>query len=121
MTNQEMRAYMPRQHREFLNLVSKLTSLRVFVSNNKQNQVLVDAYDNCLKQLRLWRGKHIAVVSKYIVQPARQAAEMAENGTSTNGVHDAKDEDLRGTGGSALIPFLRQTKDETLGSGGSTS
>lgn len=116
-----MRVYMPRQHRDFLNLVSKLTPLRAFVDSNNGNQELVSAYDNCMKQLRLWRGKHIAIVSKYIVRPARQAAEKAMGNQNGNEkpdeqLGDANGEELRGTGGSALIPFLRQTRDETLGS-----
>lgn len=119
-----MRAYMPRQHRDFLNLVSKLTPLREFVDTNKENQELVSAYDNCMKQLRLWRGKHIAIVSKYIVRPARQAAEKAmidQNGHEKPNEQSGEDngEELRGTGGSALIPFLRQTRDETLGTNNS--
>jgi hypothetical protein len=51
-----------------------------------------------MKTLRTWRSTHIAVVSKYIISPARRA-----------------EGELLGTAGSALVPFLRQTRDETVG------
>lgn len=65
---------------------------------------LLDTFNVCLDKLRSWRGKHIAVVSKYIVQPARAMA--TESGGET---------ELQGTAGSSLIPFLRQSRDETTG------
>jgi tryptophan 2,3-dioxygenase len=69
-----------------------------------------------MKALRAWRRKHIAVVSKYIVQPARREAERAalpaisRSDSPVEGVEGA----LQGTGGTALIPFLRQAAEETL-------
>jgi indoleamine 2,3-dioxygenase len=111
---------MPRAHRDFLNLVSKLTPLRLFVQNNRQNQDLVDAYDNCMKQLRAWRDRHLAVVWKYIARPARRAAEAAIKsqggaGSSSDEPPKNDNENLRGTGGTALLPFLRQTRNESTG------
>ena len=98
--------YMPGQHRAFLQHVSTLRSLRKLVDANDDAD-LRQSYERCLKELRSWRSAHIAVVSKYIVRPARQAA----NG---DGDVDDADDALKGTGGSALIPFLKQTRDETL-------
>ncbi|KAK2608485.1 Indoleamine 2,3-dioxygenase [Conoideocrella luteorostrata] len=115
---EEMRAHMPGQHRDFLLLVSKLPPLREFVDANMQDAALVDAFDSCVKQLRLWRGKHIAIVSKYIVRPARQAAGNKASSSTEQEMEDGRirtgeEEELKGTAGSALIPFLRQTRDET--------
>lgn len=109
---------MPGKHREFLEAVSQLPSLRIFVDKNQSNASLAEAYENCMSRLRSWRGKHIAVVSKYIVRPARQVARSCERGgpeTKEEGCRAAKDEDIKGTGGSALIPFLKQARDETIG------
>jgi len=110
---------MPVKHREFLQIVSKLPSLRIFVEENQSNTDLTQAYENCMKQLRSWRSKHIAVVSKYIVRPARLAAQGAKNGPlerkEETSFEADKGEELQGTGGSALIPFLRQARDETVG------
>ena len=110
---------MPGAHRDFLEEVSRLPSLREYVEANSSDIELVNAYDECLNKLRAWRGKHIALVSKYIVQPAREAERAARvdkievNGPSETG----KEWELQGTGGSALIPFLRQARDETIGVG----
>lgn len=96
-----MRRYMPGKHRQFLERAESLRSIRSFVAERPFDTELNDAFNACLDKLRSWRGKHIAVVSKYIVQPARTEA--------------SADEDIVGTGGSSLIPFLRQSKDETRG------
>lgn len=111
---QEVRQYMPGAHRDFLDHVSRLPSLRRFYEQYHPDSDLRTAYDACITQLRSWRGKHIAIVSKYIVQPARAAerksrAEMVGNQNSPK-----SGEELQGTGGSVLIPFLRQARDETV-------
>ncbi|KAH8177951.1 indoleamine 2,3-dioxygenase domain-containing protein [Sarocladium implicatum] len=116
---QTMRAYMPGKHREFLEAVSTLPSIRPYVQQNPSNDTLHDAYNECIKQLRQWRGSHIAIVSKYIVRPARLST-GANRDTATDDIEQAslendKGSSLQGTGGSALIPFLRQSKDETAG------
>lgn len=112
-----MRPYMPGAHRDFLAEVSQLPSLREYVEANLSDTELTDAYNECLNKLRSWRGKHIAVVSKYIVQPAREAERAAKvDKIEVNGPSENDEEwELQGTGGSALIPFLRQARDDTVG------
>lgn len=110
---------MPGKHREFLESVSKLPSIRSYVQQNAENVSLHNAYNECVKQLRHWRGSHIAVVSKYIVRPARLSMGVDQD-TATDNIEQAnlgtgKEDNLQGTGGSALIPFLRQSRDETAG------
>ncbi|KAL2202616.1 indoleamine 2,3-dioxygenase subfamily [Sarocladium strictum] len=109
-----MRPYMPGKHRDFLKAVSALPSIRPFVQDNASNGALQEAYNQCISQLRSWRGSHIAVVSKYVVRPARSATGATQN-TTKDSLDDEQDDSLTGTGGSALIPFLRQSKDETAG------
>ena len=108
---------MPGLHRDFLDEVSKLPSLREYVDANSSDTELIGAYDDCLRRLRSWRGKYIAVVSKYIVQPAREAERVAKvDKIEVNGPAETDEEwELQGTGGSALIPFLRQARDDTVG------
>jgi indoleamine 2,3-dioxygenase len=89
---------MPRKHRQFLEEVSKLPTIRSIVERYPQDAELTQAYNGCMKQLRTWRSTHIAIVSKYIITPARRS-----------------EQELLGTAGSALVPFLRQTRDETVG------
>lgn len=116
---------MPLKHRDFLEAVERLPTIRSFVQQHREDEALCRAFDDCLKQLRQWRGSHIAVVSKYIVRPARKHAEEtvipgttgARDGSEPTGLgtDQVDGEDLTGTGGSALIPFLKKTRDETVG------
>ena len=110
---------MPGAHRNFLDLVSQLPSLRQYVQARPSDDELRESFNDCLEKLRGWRGKHIAVVSKYIVQPAR-AVQMAAvvnkiGGSSKRGNETDEEWELQGTGGSSLIPFLRQSRDDTVG------
>lgn len=108
---------MPGPHRDFLEHVSRLPSLRAYVEENAEDVELREAYDDCLKKLRAWRGKHIAIVSRYIVQPAREAARAVVVEKIEVDASDAKKDEweIQGTGGSALMPFLRQARDDTVG------
>lgn len=119
---QEMRACMPRGHREFLLLASELGNIRSFVELNMSNQVLVFAYNNCVEKVRSWRGRHIAVASKYIVQPGRlhsvEQGRSKRQGGEEPAIDDTRAvaaESPRGTGGTFVVPFLRQLRDETVG------
>ena len=132
----EMRKYMPGPHRQFLEHVARVANLREFVHENRSDVALSIAYDACLAMLRAFRDKHIQMVSRYIVVKSRETRER----TSSFGNHDnqhhkqhelpqqqthttIKDtaitkfsgsgKKLRGTGGTALIPFLKQARDET--------
>lgn len=111
---------MPGPHREFLVQMSKLPSLRQYVEAHLSDGELKTAYDDCMYKLKGWRGKHIAAVSKYIVQPAREAqrSSVAEKIEVTGASETDQEWELQGTGGSALIPFLRQSRDDTVGLAG---
>lgn len=125
----EMREYMPGPHRRFLEDIAAVANLREFVEQRRADKALCMAYDACLVMLRALRDKHIQMVSRYIIVPSRQARTRAGSLTTpaTTGtragmnlatVHygDATRQagkKLRGTGGTALIPFLKQARDET--------
>jgi indoleamine 2,3-dioxygenase len=111
---EEMREYMPRSHRAFLEAIAKLPDLGAFVKGNRMHEKLVEAYNGVLSELAKWRSKHIGVVTTHIVNQARKdakekvAAEEVRDGLSV------KDEsELQGTGGTALIPFLRGARQDT--------
>jgi len=123
----KMRQYMPAPHRRFLIDVSAVANIRQFVEANKEDRALVIAYDACLAMLRSMRDKHIQMVSRYIIVPSREKKAASTPGHSqergrvnlanltkqkSNDKRDAKG-GLRGTGGTALIPFLKQARDET--------
>ena len=131
---QEMRQYMPGPHRRFLQATESVANIRDFVENNRSNRPLTVAFDACLTMLRALRDKHIQMVSRYIVVKSRETRSMSRTrresspeavtrpGTGIAGIrHGRSDETsgaqkkkkMRGTGGTALIHFLKQARDET--------
>ncbi|KAJ3347164.1 hypothetical protein GGF32_007020, partial [Allomyces javanicus] len=161
----EMREYMPRDHRAFLDDAQfKAPSLRDFVAAS-QHEGLVEAFNNAVAELRAFRTAHLNMVARFIIVPAHQhaaragssavggAAAVASNsvsGAGTKRPHEAVDTDaqdeppkrvrstpgsparkailpqvqsptktadatpgMRGTGGTQLMPFLKQARDET--------
>ncbi|KAH7132662.1 indoleamine 2,3-dioxygenase alpha type [Dendryphion nanum] len=119
----EMRKYMPGPHRRFLAHVESVSNIREYVATNRHNRALVTAFDAALAMLRALRDKHIQMVSRYIIIKSRetrsqsrslspkQAAMQRVNIANTIKRGDSKK--LRGTGGTALISFLKQARDET--------
>ena len=121
----EMRTYMPGPHRQFLEQVSSVANIRDYVNTHRSNRALGIAYDACLAMLRSLREKHIQMVSRYIIVKAReprtipdvapekekQTVNLAKASSIQSESGNAKD--LRGTGGTSLIPFLKQARDET--------
>ncbi|KAF2262829.1 indoleamine 2,3-dioxygenase alpha type [Lojkania enalia] len=119
----EMRKYMPGPHRKFLEHMESVANIREYVDSHRFDCALVTAYDACLAMLRGFRDKHIRMVSRYIIVKSRetrshsrslspkQAAAQRLNIANTLKRGDSKK--LRGTGGTALISFLKQARDET--------
>lgn len=116
----EMRTYMPGPHRRFLEQVDSVANIRTFVEARRGDSALCIAYDACLAMLRVLRDKHITMVSRYIILQSRSARQPSQSPSSgrplatnlaTAAPTDKKK--LRGTGGTALIPFLKQARDET--------
>lgn len=128
----DMRSYMPGPHRLFLEHVSNVANIREFVQSHRSDRELSIAYDACLAMLRSLRDKHIQLVSRYIIVKSRESRShsrslsprsapqpvphnIASATTSAASPQKAKpsNKKLRGTGGTALIPFLKQARDET--------
>ncbi|KAL8942881.1 MAG: hypothetical protein Q9216_001424 [Gyalolechia sp. 2 TL-2023] len=125
----EMRSYMPGSHRRFLEHVSNVANIRDFVENHRSDRGLSIAFDACLAMLRSLRDKHIQLVSRYIIVKSRESRSTSRSlsprsapqpvkhniASATSSAPSAKpgSKKLRGTGGTALIPFLKQARDET--------
>lgn len=112
----EMRQYMPGPHARFLQDVDAVANIRPYVLGpaGRRHRPLVIAYDACLAMLRVLRDKHIAIVTRYIVVPSREAHARSQTMNLARSGGGAKDtKELRGTGGTALIAFLKQARDET--------
>lgn len=128
---QEMREYMPHDHRRFLEHVGSVSNIREYVDTHRSDKALCLAYDASLAMLRDLRDKHIQVVSRYIIVKSREQRRnslstphppmSSTTSTSTTtrpvvnlaNVKSGNNKKLRGTGGTALIPFLKQARDET--------
>lgn len=110
----EMRTYMPGKHRRFLEHLSQVAEIKDYVLQHPEIEGLTLSYDACLAMLRAFRDKHIQVVTRYVVMHARDSTRSAVNSVSKReGLAKASDGKSRGTGGTALIPFLKQARDET--------
>jgi indoleamine 2,3-dioxygenase len=120
---QDMRRYMPGTHRRFLERMEEVANIREFVNSNRSNRALTTSYDACLAMLRSLRDKHIQLVSRYIIIKSREtrssSRSLSPQQAKTTRVNLANtlarngSKKLRGTGGTALIPFLKQARDET--------
>lgn len=130
----EMRSYMPGPHRRFLQDVASVANIREYVEANRTNATLRTAFDACLAMLRSLRDKHIQMVSRYIIVKSRESRTHSRSLSPRNAPNSGMQplnlanpvsakpsmnserpgsKTLKGTGGTALIPFLKQARDET--------
>ncbi|KAL1867829.1 hypothetical protein VTK73DRAFT_3971 [Phialemonium thermophilum] len=137
--HEEVRSYMPGPHRRFLERVARLGSIRDFAAAEPGDlsatavglhEELRRAFREATETLATFRNKHLQIVTRYIVIPSRMArgpnggptkvnlANVKTNPKKQNGScgRDSGTE-LTGTGGTALLPFLKQSRDETTKAG----
>ncbi|OAA69138.1 indoleamine 2,3-dioxygenase [Cordyceps fumosorosea ARSEF 2679] len=121
--HEEVREYMPGPHRRFLVHVARMGSIREFAmlpeDGCPEQRHLREAYTAATTALAAFRQRHIAIVTRYIIIPSRQPWEgkrwrqnLASSSSALQG-----DEKLTGTGGTALVPFLKKARDETTEAG----
>lgn len=110
----DMRNYMPKEHREFLEHLTQVSNIRDFVLSNSSNEKLTLAYDACLAMLKSFRDKHIQIVTRYIILQANKKSSTTKSKVLRNGLSKTQGKkEQKGTGGTSLIPFLKQCRDET--------
>lgn len=116
----EMRDYMPGPHARFLEDVEAIANIRAYVDSHQDNEELLTAFNDAVTALSNFRNLHIALVTRYIVIPSRSG--KLPNGAARKDIASAstklstelgKTQELVGTGGTKLIPFLRTSRDET--------
>lgn len=116
----EMRTYMPTSHRLFLEHFTSIVNIRTYATSPSTNASTTDAFNTAVDALTGFRDIHIRIVGRYIVAPSRMGKPSANetdsgvmniaSASSRTGV--PKDE-LKGTGGTNLMGFLKRTRDET--------
>lgn len=106
---QEMRKYMKKNFREFIDSVAEGPSIQAYIKSRARNikeekdeddddTVLLAqaAFNACVGKLTEFRSLHIRIVCSYIVNQA-----------NASGRH------VQGTGGTSIMPFLKASRDET--------
>ncbi|XP_064224910.1 indoleamine 2,3-dioxygenase 2 isoform X5 [Aotus nancymaae] len=104
-----MRDYMPPSHKAFVEDIHSAPSLRDYILSSGQ-EYLLTAYNQCLQALAELRSYHITVVTKYIITAAAKGKCGKPN--HLPGPPQALED--RGTGGTAVMSFLKSVRDKTL-------
>ena len=95
----EMRKYMPPEHRKFIEKLESTSQVRKLVD---QSIKLKDAYNDCLEELRNFRSLHLKYAGLYIHQQSEQKNPFGRGGST-----------IRGTGGTPFMSYLKKHHDET--------
>uniref|UniRef100_A0A8C3WNR7 Indoleamine 2,3-dioxygenase 2 n=1 Tax=Catagonus wagneri TaxID=51154 RepID=A0A8C3WNR7_9CETA len=104
-----MRDYMPPAHKAFIEEIHSAPSLRDRVLSSGNGQLLT-AYNQCVEALAALRSYHITMVTKYLITAASRA--KGRRTSHLPGPPRALEE--RGTGGTAVLRFLKSVRDGTL-------
>ena len=105
---------MPRSHRMFLERVESGPSIRDYAAASTSVPELGESYNFAVNELRKFRDIHIQIVARYIIRPAKLYSPTGEAGNNLAVASSTTPEkELSGTGGTALLPFLRQSREET--------
>jgi len=94
---QEMRNYMPPDHRAFIESLEKRTPVRAFVQLSGAKQ-LITAFNACVEGVENFRSLHLEYAAKYIFHQAQT---------------DSKNPHAVGTGGTPFMRYLKKHRDES--------
>ncbi|XP_029082049.1 indoleamine 2,3-dioxygenase 2 isoform X1 [Monodon monoceros] len=104
-----MRDYMPPSHRAFIEEIHSAPSLRDHILSSGNSQLLT-AYNQCVEALAALRSYHLAMVTKYLITAAPKA-----KGRKTSHLPEPPQAlEERGTGGTAVVRFLKSVRDKTI-------
>ncbi|TPX55431.1 hypothetical protein PhCBS80983_g05331 [Powellomyces hirtus] len=132
----EMRKYMPGCHRAFITAIEHAPSIRKYINNlnathhdpttptDMDNAPVHDSaladeatrvFNECVLEMRTFRDRHLQIVATYIVLQAKKKKEVGhfDRPPASQSVRVRQSLQARGTGGTDLIPFLKQSRDET--------
>lgn len=102
----EMRKSLSLQHRAFLTRLGEGPSIREHVSKLNPSDEAAIEFNRAINALTEFRSTHIQMASLYIVLQQKKSANA--------GSDVMNNEVVVGTGGTDLIPFLKQTRQETI-------
>ena len=105
-----MQSYMPKKHRSFLDyLKANPRPLRTFVMD-RNDEALSIAFNRAVLGLKEFRDAHMIIAALYVLGPARRAEKRR---LELNGVSSAPRQPMKGTGGTDLVQFLKETRNRT--------
>ena len=108
-----MQSYMPKNHRSFLNhLQTNPRPLRTFVLD-RNDEALSIAFNRAVLALKEFRDAHMIIAALYILGPARRAAKRRLEFFEADGVNATSRQPMKGTGGTDLVKFLKDTRNRT--------
>ncbi len=107
----QMRAYMPKGHRRFLDELEEdmnapLSIRRYVLGRQEENRALGKAYDGCVEALVAFRKSHLGIVQLYI------SDQQGNKGQEKGGLEKAAGG--KGTGGSTPKEFLEPLRQQTV-------
>jgi indoleamine 2,3-dioxygenase len=94
---QEMRTYMPPEHRAFIESLENKTPVRPFVQRCGRPS-LTSIFNTCTEAVEKFRSLHLEYAAKYIFHQAQT---------------DPKNPHAVGTGGTPFMQYLKKHRDET--------
>lgn len=105
---------MPGQHANFLKHIESIANIRAYAETTNEVEV-TEAYNTAVEELRKFRDIHIEIVTRYIIIPSKQHSPNANAGLNlaVASSETTSTKELHGTGGTQLLPFLKQSRDET--------
>ncbi|KAB5588728.1 Indoleamine 2,3-dioxygenase [Ceratobasidium theobromae] len=75
---------------------------------------LQNAYDSAVEALKRFRDGHIKIATLYIVNQARKAQMAKTTVSEVNQRVELTTDVIKGTGGTSLVPFLKECRDNTV-------
>ncbi|KAH8898918.1 Indoleamine 2,3-dioxygenase [Thozetella sp. PMI_491] len=125
--HEEVRGYMPGPHRRFLEHAGQMGSIRNLAAQTgttHEQQEFRESFQAATRALVEFRNKHLQIVTRYIVVPSRRDHADGRTNLATastrsmaSSTERGASAELTGTGGTALLPFLKQSRDETQEAG----
>ena len=95
----EMRDYMPPEHRRLIEDVEAKSNAKHFIHQSKK---LISEYNKCLEEIRIFRAQHLEFAATYIHKQSQIKNPFGRGGST-----------ITGTGGTPFMKYLKKHRDET--------
>lgn len=102
----EMRKYMPKSHYEYLRNLEQLPSLKEYVLNSADTE-LIEKYNDCVKCLKKFRQAHLGLVHKYIMRFVKQPQTEIKSDEQIEPNQNKNAHGTKGSGGQSPVEFCK--------------